>query len=94
MSEPKVENCRSCKAPIVWAKTKNEKWAPFDAKPERRFILHTGDDGILHADAQPTYESHYATCPDAVAWRKGAPGTPPNDPPERDAPWTERSDVA
>ena len=68
---PKVEPCGSCGAPMVWAKMESGKWAPFDAKPERRFILHPGEDGILRAEAQPTYASHYATCPDADKWRGG-----------------------
>jgi hypothetical protein len=77
--QPKVEACRSCKAPVVWAHMPSGKWAPFDAKPERRFILHPGEDNILRAEAQPTYQSHYVTCPDAKAWRSGAAGTPPTD---------------
>jgi hypothetical protein len=80
-NQPKVEPCRSCKAPVVWAKTVNDKWAPFDAKPERRFILHPGEDGILRAESQPTYQSHYSTCPDAAKWRAGGAGAPPNDQP-------------
>lgn len=77
MSAPKVEPCRSCKAPVVWAMTVNHKWAPFDAKPERRFILRD-EDGIMRAESQPTYQSHYSTCPDAAKWRAGAAGPPPN----------------
>jgi hypothetical protein len=94
--QPKVEPCRSCGAPMVWAKTSTGKWAPFDAKPERRFILHPGEDGVLRAEAQPTYQSHYATCPDAKAWRAGAAGPPPNDqpPPEAGAHWPDRKDIA
>lgn len=67
--QPKVEPCRSCQAPIVWAMMPSGKWNPMDAVPERRFILHPGEDGVLRAEAQPTYQSHYSSCPDASAWR-------------------------
>ena len=67
---PKVEPCRSCQAMIVWAKMPSGKWSPFDSKPERRFILHPGEDGVLRAEAQPTFQSHFATCKDAAAWRR------------------------
>jgi hypothetical protein len=74
------------------------KWNPMDAKPERRFILHPGEDGILRAESQPTYQSHYSTCPDAAKWRAGGAGKPPNDQPppseqQKQAPWVERKDV-
>jgi hypothetical protein len=66
----------------VWAQMPNSgKWAPFDAKPERRFILHVGEDGILRAEAQPTYQSHFATCPAAAAWRGNKPEEPAPQPP-------------
>ena len=95
---PKVEPCRSCKAPVVWAKTVNDKWAPFDAKPERRFILHPGEDGILRTESQPTYQSHYSTCPQASEWRATrreqplVQMPPVNEPKAED--WSARKDVA
>jgi hypothetical protein len=97
MNAPKIEPCRSCKAPVVWAKTVNDKWAPLDAKPERRFILHPGEDGVLRAEAQPTYQSHYATCPDAKTWRETkqapVPTDPPAEPPKTGVRWPDRKDV-
>jgi len=65
-----VEPCASCKAPIVWAKMPSGKWSPFDSKPERRFLLKAGDDGVFRADAQPTYQSHFSTCPNAAHHRR------------------------
>jgi hypothetical protein len=70
MFQPKVEPCRSCKSPVVWALMPSGKWNPMDAKPERRFILNPGEDGVLRAESQPTYQSHYSTCPQAAEWRK------------------------
>lgn len=70
MLPPRVEQCRSCKAAVVWAKMPSGKWSIFDAKPERRFILRPGPDGVTQAEAQPTFQSHFATCKDAAAWRR------------------------
>jgi hypothetical protein len=67
---PKVEPCRSCQAMIVWAKMPSGKWSPFDAKPERRFILRPGPDGVTQAEAQSTFQVHWATCPNADAHRR------------------------
>jgi hypothetical protein len=70
MFQPKVEPCRSCKALVVWALMRSGRWNPMDAKAERRFILHPGEDGVLRAESQPTYQSHYSTCPQAAEWRQ------------------------
>lgn len=67
---PRVEPCRSCQAMIVWAKMPSGKWSPFDAKPERRFLLVTGDDGVLQAQPQPTFQTHFASCPNADQHRR------------------------
>jgi hypothetical protein len=66
----KVAFCRSCEAPIVWAVTAGGKASPFDAKPETRYVLHPGEDGVLRSEAQQTYTSHFATCPQGDVWRQ------------------------
>jgi hypothetical protein len=70
--QPLLSKCRSCGAEIFWAITPTGKRAPIDAKPERRFILHPGEDNVLRASIQLTYQSHYATCPQAKYWRSKA----------------------
>lgn len=35
--------CRSCGAPIVWARTPAGKRTPLDAKPEKRVVIVVGD---------------------------------------------------
>lgn len=39
----KRSRCRSCNAAIVWARSRNDKWLPFDFEPHSRgtFILMT-----------------------------------------------------
>lgn len=50
-----VSRCRSCGAPVVWAKNAvSQKRAPFNPVDERLNVS----------------SSHFATCPDADKWRK------------------------
>lgn len=76
--------CRSCSAPIVWAVTENGKRIPLDAEavvliPTGAFRLVDGgeDFGGSYCDvavsvkAEALYVSHFATCPNADAHRKG-----------------------
>jgi hypothetical protein len=63
----KTSRCRSCRAEIVWVKTRAAKLMPLDAKPEKRWVLGEGDQSARLVD---TYVSHYASCPDAETWRK------------------------
>ena len=68
--------CSTCGAPIVWAKTLEKgKPAPFDAAPvpEGGFTLEAGvaiPVGLLTAENEPRYVSHFATCPDADKHRR------------------------
>ena len=69
--------CRSCGAQIIWAQTERGNTIPLDATP------YTGDDPsgqfVVHVHAiavppdafpdEPHYVAHFATCPDADAWR-------------------------
>ena len=74
----KTTACKSCGAPIVWACVASGKRAPFDLAE-----TPDGEWGIDDREAQPRAEkidrdietqpghkSHFATCPDAKAWRR------------------------
>lgn len=81
-----VAKCRSCGADIVWAyMMPGGKAAPIDAvsTPNGNVVLrnsrgvvgivgHVLAPGDHRSDTEPTYTSHFATCPDADEWRKGA----------------------
>lgn len=71
--------CRSCGAPVVWARTSTGGSMPVDADPSPVGNVElVDDDGILRATvhSQPPlgvddlYVSHFATCPDANDWRR------------------------
>lgn len=71
--------CKSCEAPITWARTESGKAMPLDEKPVAggTFVYVGGvarratpDDDQLHRER---YTSHFATCPDAAAHRKARP---------------------
>lgn len=65
------KKCKSCFAEIRWVKTMSGKAMPVDAKPEKRFVI-TGnnDEGTPVGDVRDTFVSHFATCPQADAFRK------------------------
>jgi hypothetical protein len=78
-------NCRSCKAPIVWAITAAKgARMPLDPDPVddgNVWVVRWKPDGTpivavaLHADAVPIlarerFVSHFTTCPDSKEWRK------------------------
>lgn len=73
-----TETCRSCGAPVIWAKTEKGKSMPVDANavdpPDTGNILLTLEDGVLTAkyvlSASGLRLSHFATCPQAPSWRK------------------------
>lgn len=78
--------CRSCSAPILWARTERGKRIPLDAEPyggddtRGLFVLRELDDpeGPLAIAAwgldglEPHYRSHFATCPQAAEHRRSA----------------------
>lgn len=84
MTAPDV--CRSCDAPIAWARTIAGKAMPIDANPDGtpRPIpdgnLTITTTSPLTVDLVPVgtlfeteglrYRSHFATCPNAGAWRR------------------------
>lgn len=53
-------NCRSCSAPIVWARTPSGKPVPLSLDPE----LVEERDGVRYAMC------HFVDCPDAHEWHK------------------------
>lgn len=57
--------CKTCKAPILWAKTENGKAVPLDAEPIKRFI----EEGEV-VKLVDTYVTHFATCPQADQHRR------------------------
>lgn len=63
-----VEQCRSCKKPVVWVVTKNGKSMPVDAESatedERKLF------GIRPEHDPKRHISHFATCPQSKDWRK------------------------
>lgn len=76
----KLEHCRSCPAQVIWALTENDKLMPVDAKPtvDGNIALIVGDPReapvarvVLHCEpGELLYTSHFATCPDAKAWKR------------------------
>lgn len=63
-----MSRCRSCRAEIVWAKTRDGKAAPFERDPKGVWTIV---DGVAYAaqDGDERYTSHFATCPQAATWR-------------------------
>lgn len=74
-----VQNCRSCNARIVWAKTVNNKSVPVDADPVEfggNMVLRNGvaivlKKGEASEAGEKRYVSHFATCAQAKQHRKG-----------------------
>lgn len=70
--------CRSCDAPIRWVKTATGRSMPIDPKPTQdgnlvivdgvAKIYKPGEDGALFAPEK--FLSHFASCPNAPAWRR------------------------
>lgn len=62
--------CRSCQAPIVWAEiVKSGKKMPFNPPLVALLTDHDKGSGRL-VEGVALDESHFATCPNAPAWRK------------------------
>lgn len=74
----KIDQCRSCDAPIIGALTVNGKWMPVDVEPRadgnlslteaepipQVVVIKAGQD----VDG-PRYVSHFVTCPNAARHR-------------------------
>jgi hypothetical protein len=65
--------CRSCGAPIIWAKTARGSPIPLDASPGPQPNLAPNADGamVVVPPGSGQHTSHFATCPNAAAHRKG-----------------------
>ena len=86
--QPRVVPCRTCKAPMFWAKVASTgKNIPIDAAPrddgnvvliDHRTCTVLGPDEAAASQGQK-YVSHFMTCPDAKAWRRARaiPDPPP-----------------
>lgn len=59
--DPRTKRCRSCKAAIVFLKTRTGKTMPIDAD-----TVEPGDEFLELGK----HVSHFATCPDATYYRK------------------------
>jgi len=62
---PVPGECRSCHAEIVWIKTSTGKLIPCDPKS---VTVVTTDGKVVMG-----YTAHFATCPQANAWRVKPP---------------------
>lgn len=69
-----MRRCRSCGAPIRWERTEAGKPIPLDVEPVETGNLAFREDGkVIAASKAPPglrYVTHFATCPNASAWRK------------------------
>lgn len=59
-------HCRSCGAEIVWGETREGRRMPLNPA-QKRFVFGLKTGRLLSMN---TYESHFATCPDAAEHRK------------------------
>lgn len=69
-----MSRCKSCHATVIWGRTAKGKKIPLNlpATPDGTFIFDDGEaraPGLFDA-GKPRYTPHWATCPDADAWRK------------------------
>lgn len=73
--------CRSCGAPIAWAKTPTGRSMPVDFAPvaNGNVVLFDGPDGLLAvvayasaAPGKPRHQAHFVSCPYAAEHRKAS----------------------
>jgi hypothetical protein len=70
-----MATCRSCNAPIRWARTVNDKAIPLDAQPTTLGNLELRGQVAHHVTPDHNalgtrYTSHFATCKNAAQHRK------------------------
>ena len=67
-------SCNSCGAPVIWAKTKNDKNIPLDPKPVKGGNIELTENRALYVKAgeKELYVSHFATCPNASSHRRAS----------------------
>lgn len=77
----RIDKCKACSAPIIWAVTNTGKAIPIDAQPvaNGNVVLFDGPGSgkVLalfgkkaQAGATELYASHFATCPASEHFRK------------------------
>lgn len=72
----RTEACRSCGAPVIWSSTVSGNWMPVDAEPSDDGNIELVLDrsalrprAVVGEPRAGLRKSHFATCPDAGAWR-------------------------
>ncbi len=72
------ETCRSCKALVVWALTREGNRIPVNPNPvangnlrlEQRGAVLVAEVADLFSPPGDRYATHFVDCPDAKTWRK------------------------
>ncbi len=77
--------CRSCNAPVIWARTRKGKAMPVDRLPTVKgniqlvpqrggaalaHVLTKGELEAARAEGETLHMSHYASCPQGRNWRR------------------------
>jgi hypothetical protein len=83
-----MNQCRSCKAPIVWVSTALGKRLPLDPDPVEGGNLVVIQGSLKEPASEPivtyrrpdhggrlTYQTHFASCPHATQFRRPRPRT-------------------
>jgi len=67
-----LSSCKSCQAPILWAKSFAGNSMPLDATATPGGQWQVDERGIAYTDksAPLGHVSHFATCPDAKRFKK------------------------
>lgn len=65
-----ISSCRSCGAPIVFAKTAAGRLMPIDALEVSGFAVDVTTDPPTLIEQVKVHQSHFATCPNADQHRK------------------------
>jgi hypothetical protein len=71
-----VSTCRSCGAPIVWARTVRGKMIPLNSAPDpagNMVLVGPGQAEQVTGERLPLedrYMPHHATCPQGRDWRR------------------------
>ena len=66
--------CKSCHAPLIWAKTTRGKWMPLDAEEvlvKGETLWRIDEQGVVQRAAIPRgHRAHHVTCPFADQYRR------------------------
>ena len=73
-----TERCRSCRAPIVWARTTAGRLMPLDPTPtDAGNVEIINGHAVVHGQAplahRNLYMPHFATCPQGQQWSGRSP---------------------